>query len=629
MLSPLALATLWPTDQAGWAGVGAITAAAICLTLGTIAQRRRLPRAGFATVAALIVLVVATIAWCSPRFALVGWHGFMHAAPIYQVITRADAGLPTLPPEEPLFAGGELRYPWAMHWAIAQLCRLTGFGSHTLTIGIELAALLTMLLAAGWVAFRIESTTPYTTAAARAPLTACLAVLVTATGIGIVHGGPLAAAISRAFPTLALEPRIVPVDKFANISAMPVGFAAAVAAFALALALLSRTAPRPRWLGAALLALALLTVVAALVHPLSWLGLIGMQAAAGAAALLTARPGTFRPRLTTSAWIALTIAAATAACWPYLRAVGAGESSDGSLGLTRSEFRLWTKAADLALLLLVAAPALYAARSLLIRDWFPRRVAPDSPRAAPNLIAVACLLCVLGFAFAYLVAGFPGRNEYKFLIYLTPAAAALTARALAALWPRQPLLVLVSLALMAWPGASVLSVRPGFATIIDARQVGPNLRAVDPALDELMLHLADKTRPDCVVIAVDLLAPALGRRSLYIAVDAPWRGRDGWGLARQQLLQWHIRRADPVMYRRQSLATIVLNADWAQPPGIVMDQIAADVPGRSIIVISTWPATTAKLRATPGFVERFTNSAGSVFEWTAPSPAATPTQERQ
>ncbi|HKO92287.1 MAG TPA: hypothetical protein VJU61_14085, partial [Polyangiaceae bacterium] len=115
--------------------------------------------------------------------------------------------------------------------------------------------------------------------------------------------------------------------------------------------------------------------------------------------------------------------------------------------------------------------------------------------------------------------------------------------------------------------------------------------------------------------AADLRMPPLGRRSLYVAVDAPWLGRDGWGLPRNSLLQWHVRRPDAEMYRRQSLATIVLSGDWALAPAPVMAEIAGAVPGRAIFVHSSWPEVSAKLDRTPGFQRRFANGAGAIFEW--------------
>ena len=109
--------------------------------------------------------------------------------------------------------------------------------------------------------------------------------------------------------------------------------------------------------------------------------------------------------------------------------------------------------------------------------------------------------------------------------------------------------------------------------------------------------------------------PALGRRSLYIAVDAQWLGRDGWGLARNSLLQWHVRRPDVEMYRRQSLATIVLSPDWSAPAEDVMREMEAGVPGRSLYAHSQSQSVSAKLDATPGFARRFGNGAGTVYEW--------------
>jgi hypothetical protein len=165
----------------------------------------------------------------------------------------------------------------------------------------------------------------------------------------------------------------------------------------------------------------------------------------------------------------------------------------------------------------------------------------------------------------------------------------------------------------------VLGERPWFEVTDPARLDGQYQRALDPSADELYQWVAHETPADAVFIAADLRVPPLGHRSLYVAVDAPWRGRDGWGLPRTSLLQWHVRRPDAEMYRRQQLATIVLSPDWAAPPDAVLQEIAAAIPGRSIFVHAPWPGVAAKLDRTPGFQRRFGNAAGSIHEWNRPS----------
>jgi hypothetical protein len=78
------------------------------------------------------------------------------------------------------------------------------------------------------------------------------------------------------------------------------------------------------------------------------------------------------------------------------------------------------------------------------------------------------------------------------------------------------------------------------------------------------------------------------------------------------------------MYRRQHLATIVLNPDWAAPPSETMAAIQRDVPGRPLYVHAWHRALAEKLARTPGFTRLFANDAGAIFSYRAESvsPAA-------
>lgn len=167
-------------------------------------------------VAALAFLPVPIVALFSTQFDLAGWHGFMHTAAIYQLMNGGP-----VPPEDPLFAGGSIRYPWVEQWIVAQVCRITGANVHVLTLSVEIVAYGVLLAAGYWLASAISKNRSAN----------ALAVLFTGFGIALVHGSLLVEPFGRLFPTLWLESRVVPVDKFANITAMPIGYAAmAVAA---------------------------------------------------------------------------------------------------------------------------------------------------------------------------------------------------------------------------------------------------------------------------------------------------------------------------------------------------------------------------------------------------------------
>jgi hypothetical protein len=304
--------------------------------------------------------------------------------------------------------------------------------------------------------------------------------------------------------------------------------------------------------------------------------------------------------------LALAVLLPSALCFPYHRALSRSESSDGWVGLSDSWALFATKLADLLFFLATLAVLAYLHRAELRRRLRER-----------DAVTLVLGTVIVLLSMAYLAVRMAGRNEYKFLLALVPAAAPLMALGLRELLRRSAVLALALLFLLLIPGGMILGSRPWFEVTDPARLEGRYHRALDPTADALFDWVATHTPKDAVFLAPDLRTPPLGRRSLYVAVDAPWRGRDGWGLPRTPLLQWHVRRPDEEMYRRQHLATIVLNPDWAAPPAETMAAIQRDVSGRPLFVHAWHSALAEKLARTPGFTERFSNGAGTIFSYRA------------
>jgi len=534
-------------------------------------------RWGHRIILALAVLPAPIVALFSTQFTLAGWHGFMHAAPIYQLMVRG-----TVPPEEPLFAGGALRYPWIEHWLTAGLSSLTGTSAHAVSMAIGLAALVVFVGGVWWLAAALTDDR----------VTRALAALFAVYGVSVLHMSFLAEPLQRLFAGLWLETRVVAIDKFLNVSAAPLGLAAVALSAAAGTHFVLRGGRRLP------LVIAACTLAAALVHPLSWTGVLVWQGVIGLV-LLAARPLDKRPVAALAAAVILPSIAAL----PYLRAVGASESSDGWTGLTPLTL-LGAKAADVAFfaITLLAACAFVSAQ---LRERLRRR-------DRPTLIVLGAVAACIA---AYLAVRFPGRNEYKYLLYVAPAAAFVVAMAVRALLSRSVLLAAVLIVLLTIPGGRVLGSRPWFVVTDPVRTEGPWLRALDASADSLYQWVATHTPTDAVFIADDLRIPPLGRRSLYIAADAAWRGRDGWGLPRHLLLQWHVRRPDDEMRRRQRYAGIVLGGGWPIPAPAAMTLIASDVRGRPLFIHATQGATIDKLARTAGFERTFAGGTGAIFAW--------------
>ncbi len=573
-------ASLGAAGASGWSAPDLFSIAfAAVLAVLVIAVRRHssAPR----IVAAAMVLALVAVAWRSIEFDLVGWHGFMHGA----VMERFVDGGP-IPPEDPAFAGGSLRYPWIEHWLMASLSRMTGIHPNIEAIAFEILLFAVFLAGSAAVAAAVSED----------PEIIALAVLLAGFGISIFHGGPLRQLVFSLFPQSVLETRIIPIDKFANISAMPPGYAAMVWSAAASLAFVRGT------VGArsAALSVAVLTLVAGLFHPLSWTGILAFQ---GVVVLMLLAAGSRNERIG-ALWIAAAVGGASLLAFPYLRSIGASESSDGWTGVVDSWQLFSAKAWDLELFF---GPLVLLA--FLYRKKLAQALEPGNMPLRIILVAIVVL------AAAFLFVRYPGRNEYKFLLYLIPLAAVVGAICLRELLSRHVFVGTLVVALFLLPGGHALGVRPWTQVLEPARVDGPYFRAVNASSDALFQWIATQTPPDSVFLSADLRIPALARRGLYIAVDAPWFGLDGWGVLRQQLLQWHIRRPDAVMYRRQHLASIVIDADWASlEPAVAIAEIRKDISTRPLFVHIQNPTAAETLDRTPGFELRFRNAAGSVYE---------------
>ena len=555
-----------------------ILAAAITLLVAVSIRRR----AGPWMIGLAAFLPVPIVALFAKQFRFVGWHGFMHVSAMYQIMDRGVAR-----PEESLFAGAAIRYPWVEHWVTAKASLITGANPLVLSLVAETVAYVVFLASAAWLASTVT----------RDRVTIALATLLSAFGITIFHSGFLAGTVQRVFPALSLDPRVVPLDKFLSITAAPIGYAAMLLAAAAGAHLVSGRG----WARRMILLIAACTLVAAFIHPLSWLGILVYQGVA-AAVLIAARR---REDLARAGQLALAVGASSLLALPYLRSIGESESSDGWMGITQSVDLLETKAGNLVFFLATFVVLAFLHRSELLR------LVRERDRAV-----IVLLLAVTALATAYLVVRTPGVNEYKFLLQLAPAAAVIMALSLRERLRSRRLLSLALLFLLVAPGCRLLGFRLRFGVTDPVRIEGRYLRTHFPDADQLYQWVASNTPKDAVFVAGDLRMPALGRRSLYIAVDAPWKGPDGWGLRRRQLLQWHVRRSDGETSRRQRLASSVLSPGWDVHPAEVMTGIQRDIPGRPIFVHAETPDVAAKLDSTPGFTRRFLNPAGSIYAYT-------------
>src|SRR4051812_4200313 len=117
---------------AGWTAPDLFAIAFAALLAGLVVAMRRSRGAPW-LVGAAMVLVLAAVSWRSVEFDLIGWHGFMHGSTMQRLVDGAP-----VPPEDPAFAGGTLRYPWVEQWLMASIARIAGVNPNLETIALEI-----------------------------------------------------------------------------------------------------------------------------------------------------------------------------------------------------------------------------------------------------------------------------------------------------------------------------------------------------------------------------------------------------------------------------------------------------------------------------------------------------------
>ncbi|HEX6764363.1 MAG TPA: hypothetical protein VF103_02770, partial [Polyangiaceae bacterium] len=349
--------SLGPTEYFALILAAAMTAAFVAVRNRSFALR---------AIALIAFLPVPVTALFSKQFDIVGWHGYMHASAMYQIM---DRGVNV--PEEPFYAGGSLRYPWVEHWIMAKASLLTGVHPLILALIAETVAYAALLAAAYWIASKVS----------KDPLVIGLSMIFSGFGISIFHSGLLAEPLARAFPPLWLESRVIPIDKFLNVTAAPMGYAAMAVSAAAGYEAIT-TERRDRRIPGVI---AGATLVAALIHPLSWLGVLVYQGTFALLLLLRRK----REALLRSGEIVLAVALPSALCFPYHRSLSISESSDGWMGITES-WRLFNgKIWDLGFFLATFALLAYIQR---VELWQRLK------KLDPSIVASAIVMTTLSTA---------------------------------------------------------------------------------------------------------------------------------------------------------------------------------------------------------------------------------------
>jgi hypothetical protein len=83
----------------------------------SLAKTLRMRRNTYVCISLFMIQVVPIVALIliNLKFVIVGWHEFMHASIVFNIINEG------VPPEDVLLAGHPLKYPWIHHYIVAIL----------------------------------------------------------------------------------------------------------------------------------------------------------------------------------------------------------------------------------------------------------------------------------------------------------------------------------------------------------------------------------------------------------------------------------------------------------------------------------------------------------------------------
>jgi hypothetical protein len=477
------------------------------------------------TYAILGVLPPALLLLASPGLRVYGYHGFIQAGIVYQLL------LGHVPPASPLLAAEPGTYPWVGALVLAGLCRMFGISPWWAAAIVAIGALVVLLLLTYRIGLLVGD--PDTA------LFGAAASLYAFTFTQSVPYSGLKATLAALLPFPFQEPRGAPIlEKFNGCTAFPLG----LALYALALLVLLRLAARGAAGRRQVLALGASLAGVAFVYPFLFPPLALLCVVAAALAWRDGREGR---------GLALrlfgVLALVSASVLPYYLALGSGRSAPA---LQLVSFEALTRHAGVILVTLLP-PAILAL-------WARRAIAGalrTHGRAARLLVASGAINLVL-FTFG----SAPLASEYKFLLLAILAFGIVGGIAFRTLQLRLAPVALAVLSLFLLPfGLDCVHKATGWNETPVFREVGVALEHVDPAARELDAWMRTSTDPRAVFVDSDAAVPVYGQRALYVALapSVP-RPPDGFSLPMSLVLLGVDGHPEDVVDRRQRIATRLL-----------------------------------------------------------------------
>jgi len=524
---------------------------------------------------------VAVELW-NPIDRAVSFHGFWHVSILYGILQDG------VPPEDRLFAGRPLLYPWGYQWMAAALVQTLGVSPGWAFAGVNLLGLALSMVSIHFVAVRFLDDRR----------DARLATLLALFGLGISSAFYLND-LARRHLGLLLEFRgLPPVSYFTTIN----GTAAGLACYSLFLAGIVALGSTPS------ARLRSLTMVGAGIagtgffYPFHFLSAVAVAMLASAAGNLAAG----RQGLRDAAATASTVAFAAALVAPYILGLTGPKADAARLHVSNPSYMM-AKLNQLLFLLVPLAVVTLVERRAVLAAWRAR------PAAGSALLVAAIVPISL-----YLGVTAPLTNEYKFMTLAVLSLGILAAPALGALLRRRSAVGFLVLAAFLTPLGSILVFKTWEEWRVSDPFVedGRTIRHADPEAEAIYAWIREASPSDAVFVDSYRTVPVFGQRALYVALDLRRRQphvHDGWGFPAEWILKLNYGHPAAEVDRRKALATDLCCGSGAPPTDDRLDAFNIDVRARPVFVVARQRANRARLESDRRFLRVVASRDAAVY----------------
>jgi len=519
---------------------------------------------------ALLILPVVALIFINPKFAVVGWHEFMHASIVFNIMH----GL--VPPEDVLLAGYPLKYPWAHHYLVALLCQIAHIAPP---MGFALSNIIALIASAVAI---------FKTAQLIHPMrqTGIFAVFLSIFGTSIFFLGP------------SLDRRALPLHKFASANSNPLGFCLFFVCLFFLIRLFANRGKsyiNGSGIGFSIAATAFL-------YPICWLAMSVTCISVCLGQVGAKRGRSWQPALI----VLLALFFGSALAMPYLHSISTGKASTAELSFNFNvRYRL------IALFLVSSLPLLIL--------WVKRhnRKALLNDRSSEVLTIV---FAGIGLVLLYIFVTIPLACEYKFLMLLMAVIGIFTAPFFKSLYQENSVFAKLIIALLFLPTALMFAnmfKQVEFADPVYAN--GIDIRHYDTHMDKLYSWIATETSVDTVVVDSFLSIPVLSRRSLYVATDLRRKqypslpSFDGWAMDAKTLSTGVYGQDQGVVQYRLQNAIALLTPNSKDIVNAAAESVKQEFDQRQVIVIVRNPTVQSALDANPHFSRIFEESSIGVY----------------